>query len=65
MVKNSKIGDFGNYDFSQKNKNFEWKTTLKSNKSFPVAFFKAFRSFYGGCTRFSYFLVDFGRFFEA
>ena len=29
MVKDSKTGDFGNYDFSRKNQNFEWKTTLK------------------------------------
>ena len=28
MVKDSKTGDFGNYDFSRKNQNFEWKTTL-------------------------------------
>ena len=30
MVKDSKTGDFGNYDFSRKNQNFEWKTTLKA-----------------------------------
>ena len=29
MVKDTKPGDFGNYDFSRKNQNFEWKTTLK------------------------------------
>ena len=28
MVKDSKTGDFGNYDFSRKNPNFEWKSTL-------------------------------------
>ena len=28
MVKDSKTDDFGNYDFSRKNQNFEWRTTL-------------------------------------
>ena len=28
MVKDSKTDVFGNYDFLQKNQNFEWKTTL-------------------------------------
>ena len=28
MVKDSKTGDFGNCDFSRKNQNFGWKTTL-------------------------------------
>ena len=38
MVKDSKTGDFGNYDFSQKkNQNFEWKTTL-SRITGPKAF---------------------------
>ena len=34
MVKDSKTGDFGNYDFSRKNQNFEWKTTLKQDRAF-------------------------------
>ena len=29
MVKDSKTGDFGNDNFSRKNQNFEWKTTLR------------------------------------
>ena len=28
MVKDSKTGEFGNYDCLRKNQNFEWKTTL-------------------------------------
>ena len=28
MVEDSKTGEFGNNDFSRKNQNFEWKTTL-------------------------------------
>ena len=28
MFKDSKTDDFGNYNFSQKNQNSEWKTTL-------------------------------------
>ena len=42
MVKDSKTGDFGNYDFSRKNQNFEWKTTL--NQFSTVKYFiKKFR----------------------
>ena len=38
MVKDSKTSDFGNYDFSRKNQNFEWKTNLtKKHVSTNVA----------------------------
>ena len=33
MVKDSNTGDFGNYDFSRKNQNFEWKTTLRKRRT--------------------------------
>ena len=36
MVKDSKIGDFVNYHFLRKNRNFEWKTTLKSSGFDPT-----------------------------
>ena len=57
MVKDSETGEFGNYDFSQKNQNFEWKTMM-SHAGILLIFCQSCDKIITGypfsCTKYSY-----------